>query len=115
MIPMGTVVTVCMLVGLLYALMQRYNAGVARAPGWLHGLAAAIVGLAGVWNTFWYGLQHLSEFWGLAALFSGIFMMLTAIGIYQHNKDSRLTKLQPVVLLGLAGSFVLYAVTIYRL
>ena len=36
----------------------------------------SILFLTGAWNTFWHGLRFLDSFWGLAALISGIFMMM---------------------------------------
>jgi len=35
--------------------------------------------LLGAWNAFWYGAQHIYDFWGMAAMMSGMLMMLTSL------------------------------------
>ena len=35
--------------------------------------------LLGAWNAFWYGAQHIYDFWGMAAMISGVLMMLTSL------------------------------------
>ncbi|MBD5770964.1 hypothetical protein [Marinomonas colpomeniae] len=35
--------------------------------------------LLGAWNAFWYGAQHIYDFWGMAAMISGLLMMLTSL------------------------------------
>lgn len=116
MIPMGTVVTVCMLVGLIYALVQLSVPGVRRLSSKVHAVPAVILGLAGAWNTFWHGTRNLTDFWGLAALASGIVMMLGAYLIYRQGAAQvHLFNLRPLVLIALAGFFLLYAIAIYRL
>lgn len=91
------------------AITQKIPSLIAKAVGFI--LAAA-----GLWNVFWYGLQHLTEFWGLMALGSGILMTITAIFIIGRPQLPQwLTKLKPVVLLGLLGFALTYAITIIRL
>jgi len=76
----------------------------------------SVVLLGGVWNTFWHGVQNLSNSWGLAALFSGLFMIIA--GLYIMRFDSLpqpLKKIRSVVLLGLLGWFLVYAIKIASL
>ncbi|ETX12698.1 hypothetical protein MUS1_02480 [Marinomonas ushuaiensis DSM 15871] len=35
--------------------------------------------LLGAWNAFWYGAQHIYDFWGMAAMISGVLMMLISL------------------------------------
>lgn len=58
---MGAIVAVCMFIGVLSA------SGVLKwLPQVLLKILAALVIVAGLWNTFWYGVQHPAEFWGQA-------------------------------------------------
>jgi len=115
-LPMGTIVTVCMLIGLLAAtpyLVSKQLKPLPRIVAWIVG---GIVLLGGIWNTFWHGIRHLTDAWGQAALISGVFMMLT--GLYLVRFDSLpplLKKLRPWVLLGLLGWFLIYAIKIASL
>lgn len=84
---------------------------------------------AGAWNTFWYGLRHLGEFWGTAALVSGILMMAVAVIILVeqggpgnlpvNNALQAVYKpvkpLETLLLTGLLACFLLYAITLVRL
>lgn len=126
---MGIVVTIFMLLGLLMASpfsmvslgRQRQHALVANTIG--YGLL-----LAGLWNSLWHGVRHLEYFWGVAALVSGVFMVLVAVIIlvrYGRNAlffhsvlQSVYQKISPLSLLWIAGlfcSFCLYAVTLIQL
>lgn len=114
--PMGTIVTVCMLIGLLFAVPYALNGKLSPLPTFVACFVGAIVFTAGGWNTFWHGLRNLTNFWGLAALISGIFMMLTALYIMQiKSLPAGLLRMRIVVLLGLFACFMLYAITIARL
>lgn len=42
--------------------------------------------LAGAWNVFWYGLQHVGEFWGNAALVSGFLLMFNSLPRLQPER-----------------------------
>lgn len=113
MLPMGTIVTGCMLAGLLIALklpiLNKSPLALRKTIGWL-------VMAAGLWNTLWYGLQHLTEFWGYSALVSGIIMIITAMYIlFPARLPQFLQRAKPIVLVMLAGYATLYAVTIARL
>ena len=113
MLPMGTIVTVCMFLGLIIAadlpVLKSF-------PVLLKKIIAAFVLAAGLWNTLWYGLQHLTEFWGLAALVSGILMIIVALYILCIEKlPSELKKAKPIILVVLLGYALMYTITIARL
>lgn len=113
---MGSVVTVGMFIGLVYALLRMGSKYVHRLPMLVHNIVGATVALAGAWNVFWYASRHITQLWGGAALVSGIALMLT--GTYIVKKESApvlLQKLMPVVLLLLFGCMMLYGITIYRI
>jgi len=114
--PMGTIVTVCMLIGLLFSVPYALNGRLKRLPDIVAWLVGALVFVAGGWNTFWHGLRNLNNFWGIAALISGVFMMLTAIYIMQiRSLPKGLRRIRLIVLAGLFLCFLLYAITIARL
>jgi len=114
--PMGTIVTVCMLIGLLFAVPYAINGKLKSMPSAISLLVGGIVFAAGGWNTFWHGLRHLTNFWGIAALVSGVFMMLTALYIMQlKSVPVGLLRIRPYVLVGLLICFLVYAITIARL
>ena len=75
---MGIVVTVGMLLGML-ELNFRFEA----ARLWI---AYLLIGL-GAWNALWYGLRHVTEFWGIAAMVSGLFMLLAAWQVFSKGWD----------------------------
>ncbi|MFT6386906.1 MAG: hypothetical protein ACJAUP_000275 [Cellvibrionaceae bacterium] len=133
---MGIVVTVFMLLGLLMVSpikllnLKQYEHKVSVID-----FVGFSLLFAGLWNVLWFGLNHITLFWGLAAMISGVFMILVAIFILGACKQSRdssnrlksgvlkiATKLaqnlQPiyyVAVLGLLLSFLLYALTLVRL
>lgn len=113
MIPMGTVVTVCMLLGLVFGLLTLIWP---RAHGLVSRGVGVLVLFAGAWNVFWYWLRHPTQYWGIAALVTGLLMIFTA---YYLLADARVTtflrKAKPVVLVMLAAGFFHYANTIYHL
>ncbi len=113
---MGTVVTVCMFIGLLYALLRMSAKLSAHLPTFIHWIIGGIVFMAGAWNILWYASRHITQFWGLAALVSGVALTVTGYFIIQAEEDSALLKkLMPIVLLVLFASMMLYGITIYRL
>ena len=113
MLPMGTIVTVCMFIGLIAAAdLPILN----KLPKPLTKAAAVLVLAAGLWNALWYGLQHLTEFWGLAALVSGILMIIVALYVLASEKLPQvIRKAKPIVLVVLLGYALMYAITIIRL
>ena len=113
MLPMGTIVTCCMIGGLLVA---AFPTGSTILPRWFIRVVGSILLLAGLWNSLWHGLRHLGEFWGIAALVSGLVMILTALYLLIPDRlPGNLIKLKPLVLLSLLGFALLYAITIIRL
>ncbi len=110
---MGTVVTVCMFLGVLMAARLPILQGLPPVVSKFIGL---LVLAGGLWNFFWYGLQHITEFWGFAALVSGALMIITAFYILAPSKlPTMLQKIRPLVIVVLLGYGVMYAVTIARL
>ena len=113
MIPMGTVVTVCMFTGLIVAAPVP---ALKKIPVLLRKTGAGVVMVAGLWNVLWYGLQNFSEFWGMAALASGVLMVVTAVYILAPSRlPGWLVLAKPVVLTLLLGCAMLYSITIARL
>ena len=110
---MGTVVTVCMFTGLIIATPLPMLKNI---PSLLKKICAYVVMIAGLWNVLWYGLQNLTEFWGMAALASGVLMIVTAVYILAPSRlPGWLVLAKPVVLTLLLGYAMLYAITIARL
>jgi len=111
MIPMGTVMTVCMFGGLLMVLPPLN-----KSPVLLRKLVAFILLAAGLWNLLWYASQHLTEFWGLAALVSGALMIITATYTIKPGLlPALMIHVKPLVLLLLAGCAFGYAIKIASL
>ena len=113
MLPMGTIMASCMFVGLIVATpVMPFN----KLPLWLRKGGAWIVLAAGLWNVGWYSVQHLTEFWGIAALVSGLLMLLTAMYVLKPSKLPAMAKpMKPLVLCLLLACGLLYAITIARL
>lgn len=123
---MGIVVTVFMLLALL--LLSPWPA---QLVAWRRAGAAACRTLAfgvltaGLWNALWHGLRHLGDFWGIAALVSGLLMVAAAVLSLRSGAadaphplagDQHGLKSLTAVLMGaLAACFLLYAVTLVRL
>ncbi len=115
-LPMGTIVTVCMLIGLLVATPYALKKQLKPLPGAVANIVGCIVLLGGAWNTFWHGIQNLTNSWGLAAFFSGLFMMLTGLYILRFDAlPASLQKIRTLVLLGLLAWFLVYAIKIASL
>lgn len=121
---MGIVVTVFMGLGLLLLLPAGAAWLERQAPGrHVNRTIAYGLLLTGLWNSFWHGLRHLDNFWGLAALLSGACMvaiaslLLGASGATQSPiTASRWQKTATWLAgVGLLASFLLYAVTLIRL
>lgn len=126
---MGIVVALFMLVGLLMALpwvfpglyILRPRSGVAVV------LASGLL-FAGLWNLLWYGLRHLSEFWGVAAFASGVVMSAVAVVLLIENGTEAWSRhyliartyavLKPVrlpMLIVLTACFAIYTTALVRL
>lgn len=116
-IPMGTVVTVCMFVIILFANRMPGISLNRIAPLALLRTVGVITGAAGLWNVLWYGLRHIGEFWGHMALGSGVLMtLLSALLILSPaNQPPIVNKLRPLAILALLGFALTYAVKLYSL
>ena len=116
MLPMGTIMTVCMALGVLFASRLPWLGLNRASPRPLLLGAGTVVALAGLWNVGWYALRHVGEFWGTAALVSGTLMLLVAAYLTVPTRLPRaLVTVRPLVVLALLGCALLYGVTIYRL
>ncbi len=76
MLPMGTIMACCMFIGFFMSLPL---ASVRNLPAFVRQPIGYIFLAAGLWNVFWYAVQHMTEFWGQAALVSGILMIITRV------------------------------------
>jgi len=113
---MGTIVTVCMLVGLVFSSDLPGLNTTDKLPQLLRRIVAGIVLVAGCWNVFWYGIQHLTEFWGLMALVSGLLMIVAALyALKAQWLPAWLVRVKPAVLFALLLCMAKYAYTIYML
>ena len=109
---MGTIMAACLLIGaigmsLLFKLPRAMTIGL--------GL---LLEAAGIWNAFWYGLQHFSEFWGQMALWSGLIMLASGAYCLRLKKPEIVEKFKPAVLPAaflMAGFGIFYGWTIYNL
>lgn len=116
MLPMGTVVTVCMVLGLLFATRLPGISVVQQLPFLVRRFVGVVVFSAGAWNVLWYAARHLTERWGVAALVSGLLMMLTACFIIIPDRlPDQLLKARPLILVLLAICALDYGITIYNL
>ena len=107
---MGIVVTLIMLLGV--ALLLRNGSLSAKQSV----LSIWLLLLGGVWNAFYYGLQHLNQFWGQAALVSGLFMCAASGLLYRQMKGKKVGKaVRLAVMCGLLLCLLLYAVTLIQL
>ena len=112
MLPMGTIVTSCMIAGLIVSVPPLAKV----CPRPIRLVIGVILLAAGLWNVLWYASQHIQEFWGLAALCSGVLMVITSIYILKASwLPAFIRKAKPVILLMLLGFAMLYAITIIRL
>jgi hypothetical protein len=50
----------------------------AQSPQWVGSVASGLM-LGGLGNGGWHGVRHLGDFWGQAALISGVFMKAVAV------------------------------------
>lgn len=70
-----------------------------------------------VWNTCWYGMQHLGDFWGNAAFISGILIMYTSLPLLSSHGAFSLVKAlhkkQPPQLNSIALVLLLLCAIIY--
>ena len=73
-IPMGTVVTVCMLLCVLFA--NRFPVGAlnTQVPQGVLRVVGFVCAAAGLWNILWFALRNITHFWGQMALGSGLLL-----------------------------------------
>ncbi|MEE9319811.1 MAG: hypothetical protein V3U76_05125 [Granulosicoccus sp.] len=115
-IPMGTVMTMCMLLGVLFSHRLPGLSLFRISPRWLRQLVGGILVVAACWDIFWYGSQHLGEFWGMMAIASGLLMLLLAGFLIAESKmPALLEKARPLLVLLLSGLTAYYAMTIYKM
>lgn len=113
MIPMGTIVTACMLLGIIAGVVTLLWP---RCHGVISKGAGVLVLFAGAWNVLWYWLRHPTQYWGLAALVTGLLMIAMAYYLLADNRvQPLLRKLKPLVLVLLSAGCFHYANTIYQL
>lgn len=117
---MGIVVTLCMLLGIgLLAKRELFSSNFSRSA---IDTMAYIILAAGIWNTFWHGLRHMTEFWGVMAIVSGLCLMATSLIVLQSrapnplkNLAEQLVRMKPWVLAGLSVCFCMYLLALIRL
>ncbi|GAA3935867.1 hypothetical protein [Litoribacillus peritrichatus] len=116
MLPMGTIVTFCMLIGLIFASRLPVLIRLQQLPKSVMMVIGFVVLAAGLWNVLWYALRHLTEFWGIAALLSGSLMVITAGYIINEKKmPGMLKQARPLVQLLLLACMLKYGITIYQM
>ncbi|NQZ30372.1 MAG: hypothetical protein HRU06_03815 [Oceanospirillaceae bacterium] len=116
MLPMGTIMAVSMLLGVLITTDLAVIKSIKKLPSLGLKGVAIIVMLSGLWNVFWYASQHLGEFWGNAALVSGLLMILVSLySLIPEKLPAMFISIKPLILLLLLGCSVLYGFTIYNL
>lgn len=72
---MGVVVTVFMVLILFLSFPNPIEKRLSTYQQKIFSVAFVL----GAWNAFWYGSQNFEEFWGIAALISGVTMMITCL------------------------------------
>ncbi|MEH6443043.1 MAG: hypothetical protein V7784_04015 [Oceanospirillaceae bacterium] len=116
MLPMGTIMAGCMLLGVIFTTQLPVLRHLQALPNFISKAVASLVLLGGLWNVLWYASQHLGEFWGNAAFVSGVLMIVTALYTLLPNMlPEILIKMRSLVLLALFGCSFLYGFTIYNL
>lgn len=138
MLPMGTIMAVCMAIGVVALALtlvgplairapaartddaaprdagrDREGATSRGAPHPLLAVAGVIVLLAGLWNALWHAPRHLGQFWGQAALGSGLVMLIAAACLLAPTRLPPWSR--PLALAALLGFALLYGVALYRL
>ena len=120
---MGIVVCISMLLGLLMLSPKKWLSNKLLVKS--QSIIAVQLFLFGVWNAAWYGAQHLGSFWGMAALVSGLAMILSGIVLAVESGDEKskfiisfyqlIKPARVLVIVMLCASFLLYAVTLIQL
>ncbi len=116
-LPMGSIVTVCMAMGVVFA--NRLPAGAlnTRTPRVLLKIVGSVCLAAGLWNVLWFASRHITQFWGQMALGSGL--VLCAVGLLMVLPPQRVPQSleagRPFLVLLLACFAGFYGWTIYNL
>ena len=119
---MGIVVTIAMLLGLVILRPTPWkNTHSGKQDLRFVTFTSTSLALFGFWNVAWYGVRHLDQFWGWAAIISGLSMIFAAIIIIVERTNQNtstgtwLAAIRSFVVGVLALSFILYAVTLIQL
>lgn len=114
-LPMGTIMTTCMIITVLFTNTFPKGALNKIAPRAITVLAGILAGLAGIWNAGWHALRHLDSFWGQMALGSGLLMLFCSALLLLDNRLSASTqRLRMPAVIALALFAAYYALTISR-
>ena len=116
-IPMGSVVTVCMMLTIVFSSRVPWLGLNKIAPVWLLRVIGSIAIAAGMWNALWHGLRHLGDFWGHMALGSGVLLMFlgTLLARPAIAQATWLKRLRSVAIVVLLAFTIHYAQTLYHL
>jgi len=116
MLPMGTIMAVSMLLAVVTTTDLPVIKNIKKMPTIILRVIASLVLLSGLWNVLWYASQHLGEFWGNAALVSGVLMIAVAsYNLIPAKLPLLFIKIKPIILFALLLCSLLYGVTIYRM
>jgi len=116
MLPMGTIMAGTMMFAVIVTTDVNGYGFARKLPSVLVKVIASIVMLAGLWNVFWYGAQHIGELWGNMAVLSGVLLILTSYYLFKRqNLTQSLRAIKPIVLLSLFFCSIYYGYTIYNL
>ncbi len=117
---MGIVVCICMLLGLAILQPTPWNSNkrTDHAVKFRLFTAAALL-ILGVWNVL-YAYPNISGFWSWVSLLTGLVMISASAYVYRERKpvevsNSANSNVRKGVVLMLAVSFLLYAVTLMQL
>ena len=113
---MGIVVCICMLLGLSILQPTPWNSSerIQHAPKFVSFTALALL-ILGLWNTIYGGL-NISGFWMWVSLISGLDMVMASCYVFsEKSAEVNNTALRKAVVVILALSFLVYAVTLIQL
>jgi hypothetical protein len=113
---MGIVVCIVMLLGLVVLRPTPWRAEVtsSQAPKFVL-FTAVLLFTVGAWNLT-YGYLSIDGFWQLASVISGITMIVASILVMlERERATNVGRLRTLVIVLLALSFLLYAVTLIQL
>lgn len=115
---MGIVVAVAMLLGLLMLLPLPALRPLQHSM-YAAMIVSALLMACGLWNSL-YGLTHWQAFWGIAALVSGVVMILASFLTYSGKTHlptwlAKVVLLKAAIITALLLCFGLYSVTLVQL